>query len=83
MANTQPTNERVEQIAAVGFMTIGWTPRETDFRMMELLAKACQTEDEVIKETAKYCWDHLMGEPDEPTQAEIEAMIKVNLGRAA
>lgn len=73
---------RIHHIAEVAFNTIGWSGRTADFAVIVMMTVDSHDEHgnldepDVIEEVVHYCWDHLLGEPAEPTEEELTDAIK-------
>lgn len=58
-----------KQIAKAFEAIVGMPPRGADVAVMKSMGAGIET-------LAEYIWDHWMGEPDEPTQDQVEEEIR-------
>lgn len=54
----------------LGFTAVGWPPRRADISAAQMLGGT-------VEVLAEYIWDHVMGEPDEPTCDDVEKSIQL------
>lgn len=60
-----------DQIEDVFIQLIGLPPRRSDQMVLAMVHGGSVTRGSV----AEYIWDHWMGEPDEPSEAEVLAAV--------
>lgn len=76
-----PTNNELNNLCYLSMKyLIGWRMRVVDFHTVNMLGGTPKTIQELDKRyiptLAEYMWDHLMGEPEEPTTDDLEYAIK-------
>jgi methylglyoxal synthase len=59
----------------------GFTMRNCDFKVIKMMGGdpqvVAELDDEFIPQLAEYIWDHVMGEPEDPTVEELVEAIGV------
>jgi len=58
--------------------TVGWGMRACDLAVCKLMAEGPDQKirgneglEKLVRETCEYAWDHIAGEPDEPTTEQL------------
>jgi len=79
-ATHKPTEEELNNLCYLSFKhIIAWHMRATDYHIVRMMGGDPQTVDELkekfIPELAQYIWDHMMGEPEDPTSEDITKAI--------
>ena len=60
-----------QEIAAAFEMLLGYPPRSADLALLRVICPSGVT----VADLADYIWDHHLGEPDEPSLEQVEAVI--------
>lgn len=75
-----PTQNELDNLAYLSMKYIaGWLMRSCDFEVVKLIAGPVDSisamKEKFVPALAEYMWDHLMGEPDDPTQDDVQQTI--------
>lgn len=78
----KPTENELNNLCYLSMKyLIGWEMRTADFQVCMMLGGDPQTVTELektfIPSLADYIWDHLMGEPNDPTSDDLIEGIKI------
>lgn len=76
-----PTNRELNNLCYLSMKYIAnWPMRAADFHVVNMFGGTPKTvvelDEHYIPQLADYMWDHLMGEPEEPTTEDLEYAIK-------
>jgi len=77
-----PTDNELNNLTHLSFRFILGLPtfRACDFMMVKMMAgkveSVRQLDKKFIPALADYMWDHMMGEPDELSEEDVEKMVK-------
>jgi len=69
------TNEKREIIKGV-LALVDFSMRESDFKILEMLEGGDGSMESLINATAEYAWDHILGEPANPSAKQIALRYK-------
>lgn len=77
----KPTEGELNNICYLSMRyLLNWTMRVVDYEIIRMMSGEVNTLEEIdtklIPPLAQYTWDHLMGEPDEPSQEQVEEACK-------
>jgi hypothetical protein len=61
-----------QQVAAVFTTLLGWQPRLADLAVLRVLSPG----DLSVEALAEYIWDHVGGEPAEPSLEQVAAAVR-------
>lgn len=80
-AKHKPTEGELNNLSYLSMKFIaGWGMRSADFAVVKTMggkpATVNDLDKQFIPQLAEYIWDHLMGEPDEPSTKDVEAAVK-------
>jgi hypothetical protein len=71
-ATTATTALTNQQVTVVFEALLGFPPRAADLAVL----RAMHPDELAVEEVASYIWDHMLGEPDEPTLEQVEAAAR-------
>jgi len=79
-----PTEGEINNLCYLSFKyLVGWGMRMADYTVLRMMTPEIKSvkelEEELVPRLADYMWDHICGEPEEPTTETLEEGCKLML----